>query len=143
VLTIPQLTIKSHPRHLAEVRQFVRRATAEAKFDRDLTFNIVLAVDEACANIIRHAYGGDFGKDIIIQAEITPDAVEFRLRDFGRQVDPDAMRSRNLDDVRPGGLGCFFIRKTFDIVEYTHLPVGTELRLVKHRVPVTQTHSKA
>jgi len=131
---MPALTIKSHPRHLADVRQFVRRVAAEAQFDKDLAFHMVLAVDEACANIIRHAYRGDYEKDIIIQAEVTPDAVEFRLRDFGRQVDPAVMKSRNLDDIRPGGLGCFLIRKTFDLVEYTHLPVGTELRLVKHRV---------
>ena len=139
---MPTLTLKSDPRQLAQVRQFVRHATDEAQFDKDLAFHIVLAVDEACANIIRHAYGGDYEKDIIIQAEVTPDAVEFRLRDFGRQVNPDAMRSRSLDDVRPGGLGCFLIRKTFDIVEYTHLPVGTQLRLVKHRVTATQPEAK-
>ncbi|MCX7825959.1 MAG: ATP-binding protein [Verrucomicrobiae bacterium] len=139
---MPTLTVQSHPRHLADVRQFVRGIAAEAQFDKDLTFHIVLAVDEACANIIRHAYGGDYGRDIIIEADVTPDAVEFRLRDFGKQVDPAKMKSRNLDDIRPGGLGCHLIRKTFDTVEYTHLDVGTQLRLVKRRVSAIQPGTK-
>jgi anti-sigma regulatory factor (Ser/Thr protein kinase) len=133
-MTIPPLTIKSHPRHLAEVRALVRHAAAEAALDEQTTFNLMLAVDEACANIIRHAYAGDTSQDIIIQASVSDDAVEFRLRDFGRQVDPECMKSRNLEDVRPGGLGCFLIRHAFDEVKYdTHFTAGTELHLLKRR----------
>ena len=53
------LTIKSHPRHQAEVRQFVRSVAAESGAPEETTFKLVLAVDEAITNIIRHAYGGD------------------------------------------------------------------------------------
>jgi anti-sigma regulatory factor (Ser/Thr protein kinase) len=131
---MPTLTVKSHPRHLADVRQFVRRVAAEAQFDKDTAFHIVLAVDEACANIIRHAYGGDASKDIIIHATVSHDAVEFRLRDFGKQVDPACIKSRDLDEVRPGGLGCFLIRHAFDEVDYNiRFATGTELRLLKRR----------
>ncbi|MCX6898757.1 MAG: ATP-binding protein [Verrucomicrobia bacterium] len=133
-MTIPPLTIKSHPRHLADVRALVRRAAAEAGLDEQATFNLMLAVDEACANIIRHAYGGDASQDIIIHATVSHDAIEFRLRDFGKQVDPSCIKSRNLDEVRPGGLGCFLIRHAFDEVEYnTRFSAGTELRLLKRR----------
>ena len=130
----PPLTIKSDPRHLAEVRTFVRSVAAEVCFDEQTTFHLTLAVNEACANIMRHAYSGDTSQDIIISATVSPDAVEFRLRDYGRQVDPACLKSRDLDDVRPGGLGCFLIRQTFDEVEYnTNFPTGTELRLLKRR----------
>ena len=133
-MTIPPLTIKSHPRHLAEVRALVRRVAAGASFDEQTTFNLMLAVDEACANIMRHAYGGDAEKDIVIHAALLPDAIEFRLRDYGRQVDPACIKSRDLDEVRPGGLGCFLIRHAFDEVEYnTRFSTGTELRLLKRR----------
>jgi len=133
-MTLPPLAIKSHPRHLAEVRALVRRAAAEANFDEQTTFNLMLAVDEACANIIRHAYGGDASQDIIIHATISHDAIEFRLRDFGKQVNPACIKSRNLDEIRPGGLGCFLIRNAFDEVEYNaHFSAGTELRLLKRR----------
>jgi anti-sigma regulatory factor (Ser/Thr protein kinase) len=133
-MTHPPLNIKSHPRHLAEVRALVRRVAAEAGFDEQTTFNLMLAVDEACANIIRHAYGGDASQDIVIHATVTHDAVEFRLRDYGKQVDPACIKSRDLDEVRPGGLGCFLIRHAFDEVDYnTRFATGTELRLLKRR----------
>ena len=129
------LTIKSHPCHLAEVRRFVRSAATESGACEETTFKLVLAVDEAIANIIRHAYGGDETQEIILSAEITSDTIEFRVRDFGRQADPDTFRSRELTDVRPGGLGCHLIEHGFDTVAYdTNLPCGTELRLVKRLV---------
>jgi anti-sigma regulatory factor (Ser/Thr protein kinase) len=78
----------------------------------------VLAVDEAITNIIRHAYGGDENQEIILRAESTPDTIEFRLRDFGRQADPETFKSRKLADVRPGGLGCHLIEQGFDTVTY-------------------------
>ena len=126
------LTIKSQPRQLAEVRQFIRSVAAEAGVAEEITFKMVLAVDEAVANVIRHAYGGDENQEIILRAESTPDTIEFRLRDFGRQADPETFRSRELADVRPGGLGCHLIEQGFDTVTYDiNFPRGTELRLVK------------
>lgn len=133
-MTPEPMTIKSNPCHLAQVRAFVREVAAEAAFDEETTYSLMLAVNEACTNIMRHAYGGDACQDILISATVSPQAVEFRLRDFGKQVDPACMKSRDLDDVRPGGLGCFLIRQTFDEVDYnTHFPTGTELRLLKRR----------
>jgi anti-sigma regulatory factor (Ser/Thr protein kinase) len=129
---MPTLTVKSHPRHLAEVRQFVRAIAIEAGLKEEPAYNLVLAVDEACANIIRHAYLNDHSQDIIVNAEVRPDAIEFRLRDFGRQVDPATIKSRDLDKVRPGGLGCHLMAQVFEKVEYnSNLPQGTELRLLK------------
>ena len=127
-----QITVKSHPRHLSEVRQFVRDVLGRTKLDEQTGFNVVLAVDEACANIIRHAYKNDHSQDIIVKAEIHPDALEFRLRDFGDKGDPATFKSRELEKIRPGGLGCFFMTQVFDKVEYNiDFPQGTELRLVK------------
>ncbi len=125
------LTIKSDPRHLAEAREFVRQAAAG--FDEQTTYDLTLGVDEACSNIIRHAYHGDPSQDIIITATVSPDAIEFRIRDFGCKVEPACIKPRPLDDIRPGGLGCVFIRRAFDEIDRnTDLPSGTELRLLKH-----------
>ncbi len=129
---IRSITIKSHPRELGQMRAFVRDTLARTPLSEETAFNMVLAVDEACANIIRHAYKNDHTQDIIIRTELTPSALEFRLRDFGKQADPASFKSRDLDHVRPGGLGCYFIAKVFDTVEYnTRFDKGTELRLVK------------
>ena len=128
------VTIKSHPRHLPVARALVRQAAAAAALDEQSAYDLTLAVDEACANIIRHAYQNDPSQDITITATVNDDAIEFRIRDFGRQVDPACIKPRDLDDVRPGGLGCVFIRRAFDEIAYdTNFPSGTELRLIRHR----------
>lgn len=113
---------------------------------RDVTFNMArisglgakdsddvkLAVDEACTNIIKHAYGGDTKKDIKLQYCATRGTLEIVIEDSGC-VCPEKIKGRDLDDVRPGGLGLHFIEKTFDVVKYDRsVKNGNRLKLVKH-----------
>ena len=78
------------------------------------TQDIVLAVDEACQNIIRHSYGADTEGDIILEIKVEDDRVVLFLRDFAEKVDESKIKPRDLDDVRPGGLGVHFIREIMD-----------------------------
>jgi anti-sigma regulatory factor (Ser/Thr protein kinase) len=112
------LTIKSHPRHQAEVRQLSEMCAAESGVPEETTFKLVLAVDEAITNIIRHAYGGDENQEIILRAESTPDTIEFRLRDFGRQADPRPSNLANWPTSAPAGSAAISSSKVFDTVTY-------------------------
>ena len=101
--------------------------------------SLILAVDEALTNVIQHGYGGACEQQIIIKLrQITsdqkePTGLEVIIRDFGQQVDPKAINGRDLDNIRPGGLGTHIIRSVMDKVEYTPQPQGgMQLHMIKY-----------
>ena len=101
---------------MAVVRNHMRESAKAFGFDEETVNRLVLAVDEACTNIIRHAYEGrDDGK---IEMDIIADeqAWEVRLRDYDKKCNPSRLKGRELQDVKPGGLGIFFIQHAFDEV---------------------------
>ena len=127
------LTIPGDSRYLAMMRAVVAEAVAVVGFDSETGKNVVLAVCEAASNIITHCYRGDC-KPITVRCLMTPDRLEIRLRDYGEKPDPAKLKGRDLDEVRPGGLGLHIIGQTMDEVDYDLSPAeGTELTLVKYR----------
>jgi len=109
-----QLRFRAHARRLKEVRAAVQTAVTRAGCTPACTRDIVLAVDEACQNIIRHAYEGDTNGEIVLEIERQDRDVVFWLRDFAPPVDVSKIKPRDIDDVRPGGLGTHFIRHVMD-----------------------------
>jgi sigma-B regulation protein RsbU (phosphoserine phosphatase) len=99
---------------LAEVRAAVQRALATQHIDARVVARIVLAIDEACANIIRHAYRGCGDGRIALRIERHRDRLRFRLRDHAPAVDPGCVKPRDLNECRPGGLGINIIDDTMD-----------------------------
>ena len=99
-------------------------------FDKDI-FDTELAVSEALANIIQHTYKGEPKCIVMTAIWVEPDTLEVLLRDFGPKVDVSKVKSRKLDDVRPGGLGVYIIRKIFDIMEFKDVQGGNLLYLRK------------
>jgi anti-sigma regulatory factor (Ser/Thr protein kinase) len=97
---------------------------------------ICLAVDEACSNIIRHAYKERTDGEIILNCRIEPGTLRISIRDFGEKFDARQIEPRDPDDVKPGGLGVHMIRTVMDEVEYdcSH-ETGTELRMAKFARP--------
>ncbi len=94
---------------------------------------LTIAVDEAASNIIRHTYEGNPDQEIVVKFRVLQDRLEVVLRDFGKKVDPKKIRPRNLDDIRPGGLGVHLIKTTMDEVHYDNtLEVGNQLVLAKY-----------
>ena len=89
-------------------------ALARAGVENVLRQSLVLAVDEACANVIRHAYGGPCESRIELRLTQEGPELHFELRDFAPCVDPDKVKPRDLDDARPGGLGINFIDTLMD-----------------------------
>jgi anti-sigma regulatory factor (Ser/Thr protein kinase) len=95
---------------------------------------VVLAVHEACANIIKHSYHGDTAQRIDLTVLITPEELAMEIRDYGSKPDLAAIQPRALHDVRPGGLGTHFMRSIMDTVTYDISPdMGTLLRMTKRR----------
>jgi len=128
-----RLAFPSRPAELKRVREAVAAALDEAGCPGEAARDCVLAVDEACQNVIRHAYGGDPDGDIILEIRRDGDDVVVLLRDFAETVDPRRIGPRDLDEVRPGGLGTHLMQETMDTVDY--LPAsgngGNLLRMVK------------
>ena len=110
-----------------EIRQFLR-SLSFTEAEKDL---MVLGLDEACTNVIRYAYGNAEDQLIRLSLERTAEGVRCRLRDYGCPVDASKMNGRQLEVVRPGGLGLHLIRQAFDTARYLRRPKGTELVLTK------------
>ena len=126
-----KLEFSSHTGNLALMRNFVRRFLDGFPLsERDRTL-MVLGVDEACTNIIRHAYQLREDQLIALSLESQPDCVRLRLRDYGKQPIPETLRRPHVNIVKPGGLGLYLIRNAFDQVDYVLRTRGTELVLTK------------
>ena len=126
-----KLEFSSHTSNLAPMRKFVRQFLDAYPFSEKERTLMVLGVDEACTNIIRHAYHLAEDQPISLECEATPDCVCMRLRDYGRQSPPEKMQGRAHDLIKPGGLGMHLIRNAFDKVDYILKGQGTELVLTK------------
>jgi serine/threonine-protein kinase RsbW len=107
---------------LAKIGEFVTHAAEKAGFDERDVYAVQLAVDEACSNIIQHAYGGEGRGVIECTCRIVPEALIIILKDYGRAFDPEAVPEPDLDaslEERQGGnLGLYFMRQLMDQVHF-------------------------
>ncbi len=127
------LAIASDPRLLKIVRMTIMHLTELAGFGEEEQKSVALAVDEACSNIIKHAYDGATDRPILIRFQLLDRGLRVLLRDYGRKADLSKIKSRELDDIRPGGLGVHLIRSVMDVVEYDNsLDEGNLLTLEKY-----------
>lgn len=130
-----RMTILSQTENLPGVRKEAERICVELGFDAAATGAVMLSVDEALTNIIRHCYHGRQDQRIDIEFAAQgepPESLRIVLRDYGTFVDPATIKSRDLADIRPGGLGVHIINNCMDHVEYTPAEGGgTILTLIK------------
>lgn len=122
------LRIVARPDELPQIRDAMAAIADSVGFGEEDRCHTVLALDEALANVIKHGYGQACGEpiDICIVPLAREGQVGLRvtIRDFGRQVDPSEIRGRDLNDVRPGGLGVHIIRSVMDEVTYERAEEG-------------------
>ena len=138
-----ELRLRSNPEALCLVRAALERATEVMHFPEPDCRAIVRSVDEALANVIRHAYKGRTGLPIEVTCfrlwsgndERTPRGIEILLKDSGSAVDPKRFKPRSLEEVRPGGLGIHFMKESMDVVEFHRKSGKNLLRMVKYLVP--------
>ncbi len=131
------LEFKSDTRLLADMRHEVREFLEATTLDEMQAELIVLALDEACTNIIRYAYDGLCDRPIQINLDSDPEQLRCTIRDYGKCCDPEKIQSRALDDFRPGGLGVRIMKTAFDEVNYLPCEKGTELVMVKNLPPIS------
>lgn len=112
-----ELQFPARSENMCNVRQKLREVLALCSKSESTTNCIVLAVGEACMNIIQHAYGKEDHGDIILEVEKQGDNMTFRLTDFAHtKTRAEQLKSRPLDEIRPGGLGCHIINEIMDEV---------------------------
>lgn len=123
------IDLMSDPCQLSVVRESVRTWISGLGWGELRIADVVLAVDEALTNVMRHGYENRTDRPIQLLLRTVDDpargvAVEIEIRDWGRQVPLDQIRGRDLDDLRPGGLGVHIIRNLMDYADYSHADGG-------------------
>lgn len=139
-----QLTLVSEAGELRRLRAAVRAWCADDRWSENQIGEIVLAVDEAVTNVIRHSYLGAADQRIEVEVRSLGEipGVEIRIRDFGPQVDPSAFRGRALDDIRPGGLGLHLMRAMMSSIAFQPAEGGGMLAILrKHRSHTVEARS--
>ncbi len=128
------IKIESDPKYLSVVRAATVKIGEVYGLSESALEDIKLGVDEACSNVIKHAYGGDIHQSILIKYKMTPKGFEVLIEDHGMKVPPESIEGRNLEDIRPGGLGVHLIKRAFDIVQFDQKKrKGNRLRLVRFK----------
>ena len=120
--TSRKMRISGDPADMGAVRSQVIDFSNAIGFNAADAAHIALAVDESLANVIKHSYGGTCGEPIDIAlsdgGQSGRAGIRITVRDYGKKVDPSVIRGRELEDVRPGGLGVHIMRSVMDSVDY-------------------------
>jgi anti-sigma regulatory factor (Ser/Thr protein kinase) len=132
-----EIKFPSDPKWLKGLRSIVALVSERNGFSDYDVGVMTLAVDEACANIMKHTYSGCPDHLIVARCIVDDAHIEFQLEDFGPRIDPEKIKHRPLDELRPGGLGTHFMNVAMDQVIYETTPSsdgsGNLLRLIKYK----------
>ena len=104
------------------LRELVRDCLQQEDCTQDFIQRMVLAVNEAGMNIIQHAYNNRDTETFRVEVFTDGKELTFCLTDFAPTADKSTIKSRDLDDIRPGGLGVHFINELMDKVDYLETP---------------------
>ncbi|MEO1009235.1 MAG: ATP-binding protein [Planctomycetota bacterium] len=135
-----ELRLVSDVRYLAGARELVSGVARRLGFSNDSSAHLALAVDEALCNVIRHGYDRSPGRPIWVRVWPLEDdgehgpGVRITIEDEAKQVDLARIKGRDLDDVKPGGLGVHIIKQVVDAAEYAHREHGGMRLTLEKRV---------
>jgi serine/threonine-protein kinase RsbW len=130
------LKVPSSTENLALIREFVSSIAQQSGMESADVGKLELAVDEACANVIEHAYGHDISKEVIIRATLDDETLRIDVEDTGRGFDPKLIEPEELEQLvhkrKSGGLGMRLMKSLMDEVRYEIEPgKKNELHMVK------------
>ncbi|MHB1688660.1 MAG: ATP-binding protein [Ignavibacteriaceae bacterium] len=121
-----ELAVKSRTENLSAIRNFVSSGALEIGVPLDVVENIILAVDEACTNIIKHAYQYFPEGEIIVKLKISPEKFTVIIIDHGVPFKPGTIPDPDLQKYyrqhRVGGLGMYLMKSLMDEVKYVSVP---------------------
>ena len=105
---------------LKDVRTFCREVFEKLQIEKNLKDELVLAIAEAAQNIVKHAFKNAAKPNELMVVEISCESNKLQIAfyDRGTPVDPKKVKHREIDNVKPGGLGTFFIQEIMDAVEF-------------------------
>lgn len=136
-----QLALPAEDAALPTIRNFIEDACARAGLDEDTSFDVKLAVDEACMNIVEHGYAGMDPGSIVVSLQYGTQQMVVRITDFGRPFEPADPPTPDpeaaLDSDTLGGFGVYFMYRSVDSVTYEATASGNTLTLVKNLQPAT------
>jgi serine/threonine-protein kinase RsbW len=131
-----KLVVNASTRRLADVRQFVAEKAMNFGFNEKQIADIRLAVDEACTNIIKHAYQYDEEQHVEIKIKLLNDKLCVSLTDTGNAFDPNQYSKpdlkKQMKSKKRGGVGVFLIQKLMDEVEYLKREDYNMIRMYKN-----------
>ncbi len=130
------LHVPSSTENLSMIRDFVRSIGLQVGMGDMEVARLEMAVDEACSNVMEHAYSSDSTKEVSIRATVDENALRIIVIDTGKGFDPATIEQRKLEDLisakRTGGLGMRLIKSFMDEVHYAMVPgEKNELTMVK------------
>lgn len=137
------LTVPGRLDQLITISEFIAQAARQSKLDERTTFHIQMAVDEACTNVIQHAYRGIEEGEITLTCRCTDDMFTVIIQDHGRPFDPTEVPSpdlsADLEDRREGGLGLYFMHRLMDEVRFDfNNKAGNTVTMIKRIPPQSQ-----
>lgn len=127
-----KLVVPSDPRFLSIARTAVSEVSAICGLSETSCQGITLAIDEALANIIRHAYKNRHDQEMEMDCQVSADQIVFRLLDQGEPPDPERICGQPLDEVSLSGRGTHLMKAIMDEMCYEQVSGKNQLRLVKN-----------
>jgi serine/threonine-protein kinase RsbW len=135
-----EMKISSEPAAIAPVRRAIEDLCVCGGLDERAVGEVGLCVNEALANVIRHAYAGAAGKPIVVHADFANGELEVTIRDWGNGINPANIPPRPYDPLEPGGLGLICMKEMMSQVTYIPQKDGMLLILKKKKSgPATTT----
>jgi anti-sigma regulatory factor (Ser/Thr protein kinase) len=133
------VTIPSDPSAIAAVRRSIEDLGLAIGLDERAVGDVGLCVNEALANVMRHAYGGANDRPIVVRAWCENDALMVTIRDWGNGVNPASLPPKPYDPCEPGGLGLICLQRMMSEVSY--VPQGDGMLLVMSKRKATPTRA--
>ena len=134
---MPTKTFPGRYTSLAGISEFIAKAAKDAGFKSKDIYAVKLAVDEACTNIIEHAYGGESEKKIECYWNYDSDELTIELRDWGKAFNPSEIPVPDfnvpLEELEPRGAGLYFMRELMDEIRFKFNHSGNNLIMVKRK----------
>ena len=137
-----RLTVPGRYEKIKSICDFVSQGAREAGFGENGIFQLQLACDEACTNIIEHTYGGEDEGEIIVTWNVGEEEFTVVIKDRGDRFDPSDIppppvppELKEEHDLQVGGLGVFFMRKLMDKVTFTYEEGAGNTLTMSKRLP--------
>ncbi len=144
-MKIKTLKVKSRTENLSHIRDFVNSSASEVNVPADIVENIILAVDEACTNIIKHAYKYFPDGEILIKIKPSSSKFVVSIIDYGISFEPETIPEPDLQKYyrqkRVGGLGIYLMRTLMDDVKYISIPGKYNEVLLSKNIKVAKTNA--